>query len=165
MNSTDASATAYIGIGANLGDALATVQAAIEALTQLPQTTLSGQSPLYRSAPIDADGDDYVNAVVQLCTTLTPHALLAALQALELSYGRQRPYHHAPRTLDLDILLYDDQIIEDERLSVPHPRMTQRAFVLLPLLDLCATIIIPGMGAAQAWRVAVLDQVIEVIAP
>jgi len=157
-------ATAYIGIGGNLGDALATVKNAISALAQLPHSTVSAQSPLYRSAPIDSSGANYVNAVVALQTTLTPHALLDALQALEQAYGRQRPYHNAPRTLDLDILLYGDAIIQDVQLSVPHPRMTQRAFVLIPLLDICPEIIIPGKGAALDWRAAVAEQAIHIIA-
>ncbi|MBB3212849.1 2-amino-4-hydroxy-6-hydroxymethyldihydropteridine diphosphokinase [Herbaspirillum sp. Sphag1AN] len=154
---------AYIGIGGNLGDALATVNQAIVQLGQLPQTTLQGQSQRYRSAPIDSSGDDYVNAVVAVATALSAHALLAALQAIEQQHGRQRPYHNAPRTLDLDVLLYGDHSINDATLSVPHPRMTQRAFVLLPLLEIAPAIDIPGFGPAQHALAAVTGQTIEII--
>jgi len=159
----EAVVTACIGIGGNLGDALATVSNAIQELAQLPHSTVIAQSPLYRSAPIEASGDDYVNAVLALQTTLTPYELLNALQALEQTYGRQRPYRNAPRTLDLDILLYGDAIIDDARLSVPHPRMTQRAFVLIPLLDIFPEIVIPGMGAALTWRTGVANQIIHLL--
>jgi 2-amino-4-hydroxy-6-hydroxymethyldihydropteridine diphosphokinase len=158
-----AAVTAYIGIGGNLGDALATVNDALQQLAQLPHTSLTANSSRYRSAPIDAGGDDYVNAVAQLQTTLGPHALLTALQAIELAHGRLRPYRNAPRTLDLDLLLYGDQCIEDRVLSVPHPRMTQRAFVLIPLLEIAPTLVIPGLGAAQTWRAAVAGQAVDLI--
>ncbi|WP_050477375.1 2-amino-4-hydroxy-6-hydroxymethyldihydropteridine diphosphokinase [Herbaspirillum rhizosphaerae] len=153
--------TAYIGIGGNLGDARATVEDALRRLAQLPHTTLSAQSPLYRTAPVDAGGDDYVNAVAQLITALTPHDLLKALQEIEQAHGRERPYRNAPRTLDLDILLYGDRTIADDVLTVPHPRMTQRAFVLIPLLDIDPAVVIPGVGAAQDLRAAVADQAIQ----
>ena len=156
-------ATAYIGIGGNLGDARATVEDALRRLAQLPHTTLSAQSPLYRTAPVDAGGDDYVNAVAQLATLLAPHDLLKALQDIEQAHGRERPYRNAPRTLDLDILLYGDLIIADDVLTVPHPRMTQRAFVLIPLLAIDAGVAIPGAGAAQDFRADVANQPIRLI--
>ena len=154
---------AYVGIGGNLGDARATVEDALHRLAQLPHTTLSAQSPLYRTAPVDAGGDDYVNAVAQLSTSLTPHDLLQALQGIEQAHGRQRSYRNAPRTLDLDILLYGDLIIADDVLTVPHPRMTQRAFVLVPLLDIDPAIVIPGVGIAQKLRADVTEQPIHPI--
>lgn len=154
---------ATIGIGGNLGDARATVQDALQRLARLPRTTLSAQSRLYRTTPVDAGGDDYVNAVARLTTALTPHALLAALQDIEQAHGRQRPYRNAPRTLDLDILLYGDLTISDDTLTLPHPRMTQRAFVLIPLLEIAPDIIIPGIGAALTLRAQVADQAIEAI--
>lgn len=154
---------AYIGIGGNLGDALATVNQAIVQLGQLSQTTLQAQSQRYRSAPIDSSGDDYVNAVAAITTTLPAHDLLVALQAIEHGHGRQRPYHNAPRTLDLDLLLYGDKRINDAKLNVPHPRMTQRAFVLLPLLEIAPGIDIPGFGAAQNALAAVSAQAIQII--
>lgn len=152
---------AYIGIGANLGDARATVAIAIEALAQLPQTSLVAQSSLYGSAPIDSSGDDYVNAVAQLSTSLDARALLQHLQAIELAHGRERPYRNAPRTLDLDLLLYGDEQINTADLQVPHPRMTERAFVLLPLLQLSADINIPGKGRACDYVPAVAEQRIQ----
>jgi len=156
-----ASVQVFIGIGANLGDASATVAIAIEALAQLPQTSLVAQSSLYDSAPIDSSGDDYVNAVAQLSTGLDAHALLQHLQAIELAHGRERPYRNAPRTLDLDLLLYGDEVINTADLQVPHPRMTERAFVLLPLLQLSSDISIPGKGFAQDYVAAVAEQRIQ----
>lgn len=155
---------ALIGIGANLGDARLSVEQAIVRLAQLPQTDLTAQSSLFLTAPVDAQGDDYVNAVVELSTALAPLALLRALQELELAFGRERPYRNAPRTLDLDLLLYGDQQIEHEHLTVPHPRMTERAFVLLPLLQLDPFITIPGKGAAHQFAPLVADQAIRKLA-
>lgn len=156
---------AYIGIGGNLGDARATVEDALQRLSRLPEATLRAQSQLYRTAPIDAGGADYVNAVARLDTTLSPHALLVALRDIELAHGRERPYRNAPRTLDLDILLYDNQRIADAILTVPHPRMTQRAFVLVPLVEIAPDITIPGIGAAADLLSAVADQGIALIGP
>ena len=155
--------TAYIGIGSNLGDAKDNVQRAILSLDKLPLTTLREQSSLFRTAPVDADGDDYVNAVASINTTLPAQELLEALQALELQFGRERPYVHAPRTLDLDILLYDQQIIDTETLTVPHPGLSQRAFVLIPLLQLDPFITIPGKGPAHTFVPDVANQVIQKI--
>jgi 2-amino-4-hydroxy-6-hydroxymethyldihydropteridine diphosphokinase len=154
---------AYIGLGANLGDARDNVTRAIALLSQLPKTTLNGQSSLFRTAPIDADGDDYINAVACIETGLAPQPLLEALQAIELQFGRERPYHHAPRPLDLDILLYGQQIIDTPTLTVPHPGLPQRAFALIPLLQLDPLIVIPGKGAAHNFVPAVADQVIQKI--
>ena len=151
---------AYIGLGANLGDAHRQVQDAIAQLQSLPETRFSAQSSLFRSAPIDADGDDYVNAVVQLETRLPAEDLLLALQAIEQDFGRQRSYVNAPRTLDLDLLLYGDQTIVSTTLQVPHPRMTERAFVLIPLLQIDPLIQIPGHGPAHQFAPAVADQII-----
>ncbi len=149
---------AYIGIGANLGDAGAAVAQALVQLAGLPGTRLQAQSSPYRSAPIDSSGDDYINAVAALDTTLSAPALLDALQAIELAHGRERPYHNAPRTLDLDLLLYDGQCITLPRLQVPHPRMLERAFVLLPLLEIAPAIEVPGHGPASAFVAGVATQ-------
>jgi len=154
---------AFIGIGGNLGDARATVEDALRRLAQLPDTTLSAQSHLYRTAPIDAGGDDYVNAVAQLDTTLTPHVLLNALQGIELAHGRERPYRNAPRTLDLDILLYGDLQLADDVLTLPHPRMALRAFVLIPLLEIAPCAVIPGIGPARDLLEQVRDQAIDLL--
>jgi len=148
----------FIGIGANLGDAKVTVGKAIDALAQLPDTTLVAQSALFGSAPIDSTGDDYVNAVAELSSRLSATDVLQHLQAIELAHGRERPYRNAPRTLDLDLLLYGDEEINTADLQVPHPRMTERAFVLLPLLQLSADVTIPGKGRAQSYVAAVAEQ-------
>lgn len=153
----------YIGMGANLGDARDTVTQAIALIGKLPQTQLAATSSLFSTAPIDAGGDDYVNAVVKINTRLQPMELLQALQALEQDFGRQRPYRNAPRTLDLDILLYGDQAISTEVLEIPHPRMTQRAFVLIPLLEIDPFITIPQQGPAHSFVTAVAGQAIRKI--
>jgi 2-amino-4-hydroxy-6-hydroxymethyldihydropteridine diphosphokinase len=153
--------TAYIGIGANLGDAASQVQRAILQLGKLPHTSLSSQSSLFCTAPVDAGGDDYVNAVARLETRLSAHDLLLALQQIEQDFGRQRPYPNAPRTLDLDLLLYGQSSIKDALLTVPHPRMTQRAFVLIPLLQIDPFIVIPHHGPAHQFAPQVADQLIR----
>ncbi len=127
---------AYIGLGANLGDARGHLHAAVQALQVLPGVTLRAVSDLYASAPIDSSGPDYLNAVVGLQTRLAAPDVLAALQQIESAAGRERPYRNAPRTLDLDLLLYGTQRIESPCLTVPHPRMYERAFVLMPLSEL-----------------------------
>ena len=125
-----------MGLGANLGDAQATLQWAVGEIERLPGTQLVRQSAWYQSAPVDAQGPDFFNAVVQVSTVLTAPALLEHLQNLEQQAGRQRPYRNAPRTLDLDILLYGDGTIDSANLTVPHPRIHSRAFVLLPLQEI-----------------------------
>jgi 2-amino-4-hydroxy-6-hydroxymethyldihydropteridine diphosphokinase len=126
---------AYVGLGANLGDTRATLAAARQALASLPDTTLAAASSWWRTAPVDAGGPDFLNGVVALDTTLGPFDLLDALQAIEQAHGRARPHRHAPRTLDLDLLLYGNEQLASERLVVPHPRIGERAFVLAPLLE------------------------------
>jgi 2-amino-4-hydroxy-6-hydroxymethyldihydropteridine diphosphokinase len=155
---------AYIGIGANLGNAQESVQQAIDRLSSLPKTRVVRQSSLFRTAPIDAGGDDYVNAVACVKTQLDAHELLAQLQAIENEFGRERPYVNAPRTLDLDILLYGNRQIDSASLTVPHPRLTQRAFALIPLLQIDPLIAIPGKGAAHLFAPAVAGQKISKIA-
>ncbi|WP_144636499.1 2-amino-4-hydroxy-6-hydroxymethyldihydropteridine diphosphokinase [Bordetella genomosp. 13] len=135
---------AYVGLGSNLGDSAATLTAALDELAATPGILSCRVSPWYRSAPVDAAGPDFVNAVAALDTTLSPVALLDVLQAIEQRHGRLRPYRHAPRTLDLDLLLHGDARMATERLILPHPRMHERAFVLLPLRDLA-----PGLALAQ----------------
>ncbi len=127
---------AYIGLGANLADPLAQLQRALLALKQLPETTLLRSSRFYRSAPLQASGPEFINAVAQLQTELSPLALLHALQTIEQAAGRQRPYHHAPRTLDLDLLFHGDTVLQTPELTLPHPRWRERAFVLRPLAEL-----------------------------
>ena len=146
------SVLATLGVGANLGDPRAAVRKAIEDLAQLPGTVTVAVSSLYRSAPLDADGPDYVNAVVQVRTALSPDALLAALQAIEQQAGRERPYRNAPRTLDLDILLYGEHRVDRDDLQIPHPRMWQRAFVVLPLAEIAPDLVSPAQVQAVAGQ-------------
>lgn len=128
--------TAYIGLGANLGDPIATLDRAVLAIAALPGTTVVACSPVYQSAPVESSGPDYFNTVIEICTPLGAPSLLCLLQKIEHSEGRERPWPNAPRTLDLDILLYGTAQISSQHLTIPHPRMRDRAFVLLPLADL-----------------------------
>ncbi|QBE64253.1 2-amino-4-hydroxy-6-hydroxymethyldihydropteridine diphosphokinase [Pseudoduganella lutea] len=152
---------AFVAIGANLGDARANALDAVVRLRRVPGIAVTGVSSLYRTAPIDSSGDDYINAVARIDTTLDAQALLQALFAIEQEHGRERPYRNAPRTLDLDLLLYGADIIATPTLTVPHPRMTQRAFVLAPLLEIAPAITVPGLGAAASFAPGVADQRIE----
>ncbi len=149
--------TACIALGANLGDARQTVRQALHDLDQLSGCEVRSTSRLYRTAPWQAQGPDFVNAVAHITTTLTAPDLLRSLQALELMAGRERPYLNAPRTLDLDILLYGAGHIDSPALTVPHPRMWQRAFVLYPLADVWPE----GVTPQDLQRVQ--DQAIEVM--
>jgi 2-amino-4-hydroxy-6-hydroxymethyldihydropteridine diphosphokinase len=126
---------ACVAFGANLGDAVATVQQALRDVADLPETQLFKVSSLYRSAPYEAQGPDFINAVALVHTQLSPLALLHALQALELQSGRERPFKNAPRTLDLDIIFYGDLSLNTPELTLPHPRWHERAFVLQPLAE------------------------------
>jgi len=148
----------FVGLGANLGDPRATLARAVEALAALPRTRLVALSPLYRSGPVEAQGPDFLNAVAELDTALAPRDLLLALQGIEHAHGRQRPYRHAPRTLDLDLLLYGQRIIDEPGLTVPHPRLHQRAFVLRPLADLAPELEHPSLGRLDGCRGRVADQ-------
>jgi 2-amino-4-hydroxy-6-hydroxymethyldihydropteridine diphosphokinase len=156
-----AASLAYVGLGANLGDARAALASAFDALTALPGTELLRRSSIWRSAPVDSSGPDYLNAVAELRTTLPPLALLHRLQAIERAHGRERPYRNAPRTLDLDLLLYADLVAATPELSLPHPRAHERAFVLQPLAELAADLMIPGHGKVAALLPAVAGQRIE----
>ncbi|MEJ2803414.1 2-amino-4-hydroxy-6-hydroxymethyldihydropteridine diphosphokinase [Comamonadaceae bacterium PP-2] len=146
---------AYIALGANLGDAADTLREALQALAASAGIDRVRASSFYRTAPVDCVGPDYVNAVAHIDTRLDAMALLALLQALEQAAGRQRPYRNAPRTLDLDVLLYGSACIVSPHLTVPHPRMAQRAFVLVPLAELSPGLVRPGQ------LLAVADQPIE----
>jgi 2-amino-4-hydroxy-6-hydroxymethyldihydropteridine diphosphokinase len=131
------SVTAYIALGANLGNAAHTIRAAIQAINALPETEVTKQSSLYKTAALESESSspDYINAVIEIKTTQPTYLLLTQLQKIEQNAGRIRPYLNAPRTLDLDILLYGDEHIQTETLTIPHPRMWQRAFVLVPLAE------------------------------
>lgn len=130
------SVCAYIGLGANLGQPAQTLRWAVAQMAQWPGVQVLAVSDLYRTAPHEAQGPDFINAVAELHTTLTAPVLLQHLLALELQAGRERPYHHAPRTLDLDLLVYGDASIASPQLTVPHPRMNERGFVLVPLAQI-----------------------------
>lgn len=153
--------TAFIGLGANLGDARANLANAVRQISLLPGTRLVHVSSLYRSAPIESSGPDYLNAVAQIETTLTPQVFLSELQGIERAHGRERPYLNAPRTLDLDILSYGQIAQSDPGLILPHPRAHLRAFVLQPWAELMPELSLPGLGSIQALAESVADQTIE----
>ncbi|MEO8296203.1 MAG: 2-amino-4-hydroxy-6-hydroxymethyldihydropteridine diphosphokinase [Burkholderiales bacterium] len=142
---------AFIGVGANLGDPPSTLAQACRALAVSTGNRLVAMSSLYRSKPVDASGPDFYNAVVKIETRLAPQALLDATQAIERQHGRRHPYRNAPRTLDLDLLLYGDQTLVTDRLTVPHPRLGERAFALLPLLEIHPALKLPGVADAAVW--------------
>ena len=138
---------AYIGLGSNLQQPLAQLRRALPALNAIPRTSLRAASSFYLSSPMGpADQPDYVNSVAALDTGLQPLDLLDQLQRIEQAHGRQRGIRWGPRTLDLDLLLYGGQIIRNDRLTVPHPGIGKRAFVLLPLAELDPELQIPGVG-------------------
>jgi 2-amino-4-hydroxy-6-hydroxymethyldihydropteridine diphosphokinase len=151
----------FIGLGSNLGESGNQIAQALVRLDQLPGTRLLAQSALYRSAPVGyLDQPDFVNAVAKIATSLAPQALLAALLQIERECGRERTFANAPRTLDLDVLLYDDRQIHEHGLTVPHPQMHLRAFVLLPLLDIEPDCVIPAVGSAREAMQGCLNQVL-----
>jgi 2-amino-4-hydroxy-6-hydroxymethyldihydropteridine diphosphokinase len=153
---------AYVGLGANLGEPRRQLQAALDELNRLPQTRLTAASGFYRSAPLGhADQPDFLNAVAELDTGLPPEVLLDCLQAIETAHGRERSFAGAPRTLDLDLLLYGDAALATPRLTVPHPRMHERAFVLRPLAEIAPQAIIPARGTARDLLPACQGQVAE----
>lgn len=154
--------TAYIGLGANLGEPLASLRRAAAELAAIPGVSRLKLSRFYGSAPVDAGGPDYVNAVAEIDTDLAAAALLAAMQKIELDHGRQRSYRNAPRTLDLDLLLYGDQIIDTPTLTVPHPRMHERAFVLRPLQDLAPELCLT-QGTLPTLLQVCSDQIVHVL--
>ena len=153
---------AYIGIGSNLDGPQAQVESAFAELARLPRTRLAGRSSLYRSAPVGyASQPDFINAVAELDTALRAHELLVELQAIEARHGRARSFANAPRTLDLDLLLFGEARIDEPHLVVPHPRMHERAFVLAPLLEIAPQAAIPGRGSARACLAASAGQKVE----
>ena len=127
---------AYIALGANLNSPAPTLESALETISQSKGIELVKRSSLYRSPPLDADGPDYINAVAEIKTTLSPFQLLHQLQAIENAFGRERLYRNSPRTLDLDVLLYENFNSDSAELTVPHPRMHLRSFVLMPLMEI-----------------------------
>jgi len=158
----------YVALGSNLGNPAVTVDEAIDALAALRGSILRAMSSLYRTAPVGISEKlrhqpDFVNAVVVLDTRLAPHQLLDELFAVEARFGRQRSVRNAPRTLDLDLLLYGDLVVDDERLTLPHPRMHQRAFVLAPLAEIAPGLVIPDHGPVETLLADCRDQRIQAL--
>lgn len=143
---------AFIALGSNLQDPASQVEKAFAALAQLPRTRLIKKSSLYRTAPIDCQSDgetpvpDFINAVAEVETELSPQALLLELHTIENAAGRERPYINAPRVLDCDLLLYENMVIQSDTLTLPHPRMHTRGFVLLPLFEIAPQLSMPIHG-------------------
>lgn len=153
---------AYIALGANLDDPVITVQAALVALHDLPHSQLIAASSLYRTAPVGLRNQpDFINAVVSVETQLDPGHLLDELFAIEARFGRRRGVPNAPRTLDLDLLLHDDTASDDPQLTLPHPRMHLRAFVLAPLAEIAPHLVLPGRGAITDLLRGCAEQEIE----
>jgi 2-amino-4-hydroxy-6-hydroxymethyldihydropteridine diphosphokinase len=153
---------AYVGIGSNLQDPAAQVKSALAELARIPRSRVLKSSSLYRTAPVGfSDQPQFINAVASLETALQPLELLGELQRIENLHGRQRSFKDAPRSLDLDLLLFDDQVIDRAELKIPHPRMHQRAFVLKPLLEIAPGLAIPGIGPAAARLPECADQIVD----
>ncbi len=157
-----AACQAFIALGSNLGDSASQVHMAFDELARLPSSRLLMRSSLYRSAPVGRlDQPDFINAVAQIETALPPHDLLEALLDIERSHGRVREYQNAPRTLDLDLLIYDNLRCDDRWLILPHPRMHQRAFVLQPLFEIAPDVRVPGHPTVPELLAACTGQRLE----
>jgi 2-amino-4-hydroxy-6-hydroxymethyldihydropteridine diphosphokinase len=155
---------AYVALGSNLGNPVVTIGAAIEALAALRGSILKAMSSLYRTAPVGLKRQpDFINAVVALDTRLAAKELLDELFAVEIQFGRRRSVKNAPRTLDLDLLLFGDSVQSDPELTLPHPRMHERAFVLVPLAEIAPDAVIPGRGPVAALLETCLDQRIHAL--
>lgn len=153
---------AFVALGSNLDDPRAQVRRGFAALDALPSTRVLARSSLYFSAPVGyLDQPDFVNAVVKIETELTPQALLHSLLDIEHQYGRERTFQNAPRTLDLDVLLYDDVVMHEHGLTIPHPQMHKRAFVLQPLIEIQPDCIIPNVGSAAEAVLGCQDQTLQ----
>jgi len=150
MPGIEPAATAFIGLGSNLAGPLVQVRQALVELDSIPGTRVTARSSFYRTSPVGLlEQPDFINAVASVRTTLKPLALLAALLAIENRHGRRRSMRNAPRTLDLDLLLYGEQVLGQDGLSLPHPRLHERAFVLAPLAEIAPDAMVPGRGRVQ----------------
>lgn len=159
------SGRAFVALGANLQDPRQQVLRALDELGTLPGTRVTARSSLYRTAPVGyADQPDFINAVAEIATELEPLPLLRALLALETAHGRERPFPNAPRVLDLDLLLYDEIELDTPELRLPHPRMHERGFVLLPLAEIAPELLIPGRGRVAELATRVMDQGVQRLA-
>ena len=157
-----ATGRAFIALGSNLDNPQAQLLKAFEEINALPQTRVLARSALYRSAPVGySEQPDFINAVAEVETALAPHELLDALLEIERQRGRNRTFRNAPRVLDLDVLLYDDLVCHEDGLTLPHPRMHERAFVLQPLLEIAPHCVIPGRGAAADHVARCIAQTLE----
>lgn len=158
-------AKAYVALGANLGQAQQALKDVIDRINEEDEVAVIKTSSFYKTTPIDSSGPDYINAVIEIKTELTAEQLLHRLLEIEKEFGRVRPVgiHNAPRTMDLDLLLFEDEVRQSEFLTLPHPRMHERAFVLVPLCEIDAEVHIPGKGLAKEFLSAVKDQKIEKI--
>ena len=153
---------AYLALGSNLDAPSLRLLKAFEQIAAMPGITLVRRSSLYRTAPVGfADQPDFINAVAEVLTTLSPEELLAAALAVERQQGREREFQNAPRTLDVDVLLYADECVDSATLTLPHPRAHERAFVLKPLLEIAPHCVIPGRGPARGFLPACADQGIQ----
>lgn len=153
---------AYVALGSNLQNPEQQVLRAFDELNGLPQTRVTARSSLYRTAPVGYDNQpDFVNAAAEVNTELEPLALLRALLALETAHGRERPFPNAPRVLDLDLLFYDDLAMNTPELTLPHPRLHERGFVLFPLADIAPQLMVPGKGTVSALLAALPDQGVQ----
>ena len=144
-------ALAFIGFGGNIGDTRQVITDAIVCLALRRELQILAKSCFYQSAPVDALGGDYINAVVQIETELSPYGLLNVCQNIEQAFGRERPYENAPRTLDLDIRSFEGVSQNDAELTLPHPRILERSFVLLPLLEIAPDFFLPNIGKLKAY--------------
>ena len=150
MPGNEPAAIAFIGVGSNLADPLAQVRQALIELESIPGTRVTARSSLYRTSPVGyLEQPDFINAAASVQTTLSPQALLAALLAIENRHGRRRTMRNAPRTLDLDLLLYGEVVLDQDGLTLPHPRLHERAFVLAPLAEIAPGAMVPGRGRAR----------------
>lgn len=163
MNRLTQHTVCYLGLGGNLGHPLALFDEVVEYFRQHPSVAGAKESPRYESAPVDATGPNYVNSVLELQWQGTADALLQACLGLEAQLGRIRTTRNAPRPIDVDVLLVDQQIVNTGSLTVPHPRMHVRRFVLEPLLQLNPSVEIPGKGPAQEYLPATMDQAVKAI--
>jgi 2-amino-4-hydroxy-6-hydroxymethyldihydropteridine diphosphokinase len=157
-------ARAFIGFGGNIGDTRQLITDAIVCLAQRSELHILAKSCFYQSAPVDALGGDYINAVIEIETQLSPYGLLHVCQAIEQEFGRERPYANAPRTLDLDILSFEGVVQNETELMLPHPRIIERSFVLLPLLEIAPDFFLPNLGELKAYLPKVAHQRIEKLA-
>ena len=154
-------ARAFIGFGGNIGDTRQLITDAIICLAQRAELHIVAKSCFYQSAPVEAIGGDYINAVIEIETELSPHGLLHVCQTIEQEFGRERPYANAPRTLDLDILSFEGVTQNETELILPHPRIIERSFVLLPLLEIAPDFFLPNLGELKAYLPKVAHQRIE----